>query len=129
VHDFVANRGEAACYDREKKASCDGVLHRERPQSTPHHQLNGENDAASSWRPAPMLCDPNALGSLSLGLTNIFASRHFDSERRPPEIGIYSADCSIWPRMLLNSFSSAARASINSGELSWLATELVRETP
>jgi hypothetical protein len=23
VHDFVANRGEAACYDREKKASCD----------------------------------------------------------------------------------------------------------
>ena len=116
MHDFVANRGEAACYDREKKASCDGVLH-------------GENDAASSWRPAPMLCDPNALGSLSLGLTNIFASRHLDSERRPPEIGIYSADCSIWPRMLLNSFSSAARASINSGELSWLATELGRETP
>ena len=71
MHDFVANRGEAACYDREKKASCDGVLHRERPQSTPHHQFNGENDAASSWRPAPMLCDPNALGSLSLGLTNI----------------------------------------------------------
>jgi hypothetical protein len=23
MHDFVANRGEAACYDREKKASCD----------------------------------------------------------------------------------------------------------
>jgi hypothetical protein len=75
-----------------------------------------------------MLCDPNALRSLSLGLTNIlFASRHLDSERRPPEIGIYCADRSIWPRMLLNSFSSAARASINSGELSWLATELVRD--
>jgi hypothetical protein len=36
MRDSVANkdhRGEAACDDREKKTSCDGVLHREGPQS------------------------------------------------------------------------------------------------
>jgi hypothetical protein len=36
MRDSVANkdhRGEAACNDREKKTSCDGVLHREGPQS------------------------------------------------------------------------------------------------
>jgi hypothetical protein len=36
MSDFVANkdhRSEGACDDREKKTSCDGVLHREGPQS------------------------------------------------------------------------------------------------
>jgi hypothetical protein len=36
MRNSVANkdhRGEAACDDREKNAGCDGVLHREGPQS------------------------------------------------------------------------------------------------
>jgi hypothetical protein len=64
-----------------------------------------------------------------LGLANTLAGRRFDNTVTRLRSAIYSADCRIWARMLLNSFSTAARASINSGELSWQSTVLGRETP
>jgi hypothetical protein len=55
------------------------------------------------------------------------------SESEPPVpwgAGLYSAcDGPTWLRMVLNSGSSAARASINAGELSWQGAELLVEIP
>ena len=42
---------------------------------------------------------------------------------------LYSCDGGTWLRMVLNSGSSAARASINAGELSWQGVELGVEMP
>jgi len=54
VHDSVAtedHRGEAACDDREKKAGCDGVLHREGPQRNDHTRpvKQGRIKLAGRW--------------------------------------------------------------------------------